>query len=100
MRRRPEVVEAAVPVPTWWAKVSGQLVIVHHDDERSFRGIVKEVLADGVVLAHAVLLQDEGPEVPLAGDYWIPHEKVKGVQTVPREKKATVGGLELVGEAG
>jgi hypothetical protein len=75
-------------LPSWWEQVTGELVIVHHDDERSFSGIVSEVLADGVVLVHAVLLPDEGPEVALAGGTWIPLEKVKFAQLVPRDAEA------------
>jgi hypothetical protein len=77
---------APLPPPTWWEQVTGRQVLVHKKDDMTVRGIVSEVLADGVVLRFATALPDEGPEVKLAGDTWIPLENVNFAQLVPRDE--------------
>ena len=79
---------AAPPAPpSWWKKHVGAQVIVHQKakDAASVRGIVVGALDEGFVLAHAVLLPDEGPEVPMAGEQWLPREGVAFAQSVPSE---------------
>jgi hypothetical protein len=63
-RHAPEV---EIPAqPTWWETVMGHEVIVHQKAKgaNSVRGIVTGVIDDGVELAHATLLGEDGPIGP------------------------------------
>ena len=67
----------------WWERSIKRLVMVHSTDDRTIQGYVKEVAPDGVLLASAEYLPDQGPRVPLGGDVFIPRERVNWVQVLP-----------------
>lgn len=85
MRRRRGV--ASTEPTSWWDQVVGRRVIIHSKIEgmSSQVGIVREVLTDGVVLGCATLLGEDGPDVPLAGDSWVPMSGIAFAQLPPPE---------------
>ena len=79
-RGHPHEVPQGGPVPElgWWERAHKQLVMVHGTDDRTIRGYVKEVAPDGVLLASAEYLPDEGPPMPLGGEVFIPQSESTG----------------------
>ena len=67
----------------WWERAHKRHVMVHQTDDRTIRGYVKEVAPDGVLLASAEYLPDQGAPMPLGGEVFIPRERVNWVQVLP-----------------
>jgi len=80
-RRRP-----APDVPresSWWEQAQGRQVMLHMTDENTMRGLVSVVVPDGVLLASPEYLHDGADPVTVAGEAFIPAERVLWVQMVP-----------------
>jgi hypothetical protein len=81
-RRDPvTVVEAAIDRPpvSWLEESIHRRLIVHTTDDRSIRGLLRLAADDGLLLWGAELLEKE--PVKLAGDVFVPRDKVSFVQT-------------------
>jgi hypothetical protein len=65
---------------SWWESAVLQQVWIHSTDGRTIRGFVKIVAVDGVLLADAEYLDDNGTTVQLGGEAFIPKERVNWVQ--------------------
>lgn len=67
---------------TWLDALTLETVIVHlTDDGPSIKGLKRAIHDDGIVLAQAVVLEDESVSV-LNGDVFVPREKVLLMQLV------------------
>lgn len=75
-RRRPD----PAPEPEWLNARVTRRVIVHTRDDRSFEGILEAVHPDGVVLAAARFLPDDGEPIDMAGRVYVPRDRVEAVQ--------------------
>jgi hypothetical protein len=67
----------------WFERTQHRHIWIHTTDERTMRGYVKEVSVDGVLLADAEYLPDQGAPMPLGGEAFIPRERVNWVQVPP-----------------
>ncbi len=56
-------------------------LIVHTTDDKSVEGCVLRVARDGVVLIQSKFLDGDG-QVPLAGEFFIPRDRIAFVQEV------------------
>lgn len=76
---------------SWWDGVQRKSVLVHLVDERTIRGVVSQICPDGVLLVSAEYLEDGGGRVEMAGQVFVPSERVAFAQQEPgrRPRQAT-----------
>jgi hypothetical protein len=75
------------PASTWWERVQRRSVLIHLVDERTIRGVVSAVLPDGVLLVSAEYLEDGGGRIELAGDVFVPADRVAFAQQEPARRR-------------
>jgi hypothetical protein len=73
------------PEPSWWATAQRRQVLLHTTDDKTLRGLVQLVTDEGVLVAAPEWLDDSGVALPLAGEAFIPHERVRFVQLPPQK---------------
>lgn len=66
---------------SWLETVTRHRIHVHTKDEHTIEGVLEGTTPDGLVL-RAALLHTAGAEnpVPMAGDVWVPRERVAFIQ--------------------
>lgn len=70
---------------SWTDEVSfDRVTIITAED--TVRGILVDTFADGVQLADASLLRANDPDVPFAGDLFIPKSRIKFIQRPERTR--------------
>lgn len=69
----------------WFDSIVRKRVIVHHKGSPSIDGLLVAVMADGVLLRGAKLLEDDGKQIALAGEVFVPRENIGFVQLVDPE---------------
>lgn len=74
----------------WLARVRGERVLVHTIHDQTLEGSLVEVLRDGLVLK-APRMIDDAP-VAIAGDVFVPREKVALVQRLGGARVQRAGG--------
>jgi hypothetical protein len=65
---------------TWLKSVMTKRILVHLTSGQSIDGSLTAIMADGIVLRAAKLLADSDRAVPMAGETFIPREKVAFAQ--------------------
>lgn len=70
----------------WLKRQVHERAVVYSTDNHSYDGLLSIVARDGVVLFDAHIRTDEN--VRLAGEVFIPREKVRFVQIVARDAQA------------
>ena len=69
----------------WLRRQLAASVVVHTTTDQSIAGVLEETARDGVILRAARFLDSPDAEVPLAGETFIPREKIAFVQVSPAE---------------
>ena len=64
----------------WLDRHTAERVIVHTTEDQTLDGLLREVTRDGLVLATVTLVDHA---VDVAGDVWVPREKVAMIQRPP-----------------
>ena len=64
----------------WLDRVTTRKILVHQRNDQSIEGLLILNLHDGIVLRSAVMLQEKGDPIPMAGEVYIPREQVALVQ--------------------
>ena len=62
--------------PSWLERVTRQNIIVHTTADQSISGVLMEQTPDGVILRAAKLLGEGGRETSMAGETWVPRERI------------------------
>lgn len=68
---------------SWLRHQLAHSVLVHTTSDQSIAGVLEEVARDGVILRAARFLDSSDAQVPLAGETFIPREKIALVQITP-----------------
>lgn len=66
--------------PAWLERTVSRQLTVHHAGGHTITGLLSEVTADGVVLRASKLLTPDGRSVPMAGETFVPRDKVMFTQ--------------------
>lgn len=64
----------------WLKSVTAHKVLVHQTNDASIEGLLVRDWADGITLRSASALKSGADATPLAGEVFIPHEKVALIQ--------------------
>lgn len=64
----------------WLRRQLAHSVLVHTTTDQSIAGVLEEVARDGLILRAARFLDSSDAEIPLAGETFIPREKIALVQ--------------------
>jgi hypothetical protein len=67
----------------WLQSVTLRRLHVHMLNEQTIEGTLATNAEDGLVLKAAVLHQAQQPSIPMAGDVFIPRERIAFIQDVP-----------------
>jgi hypothetical protein len=72
-------------VKGWLRRQLATSVVVHTTTDQSIAGVLEGTARDGIILRAARFLDSGDAQVPLAGETFIPRERIQFVQVIPPE---------------